>query len=721
MNRFLSAACVAALAAVLAGCAASAPISEEPLGPPGALSAMEYTRALDRARWEGLARAGDPAVRARAAVVAGRIGAPETIPLLVELLEDRDAPVRAATVFALGRIGGEVALAALREAAVRDLSPPVRAAAILELGRAGTAESPQVLLDLLGDGDPRIRESAALALGLLAYRKIPWEADPHGPLTVQLDDPSPGARWGAAYALMRSVLHGDGAHDLGLLPVLLHALEASDPRVRTAAARALGALDPSPRKGEGPAEEPVPCRVAGTLVRHFVDPEWRVAVEAIKAAGALADRGVESRCALEIGEALVEGTAHGNGHVRLAAIEALGAFPSGPTVDRLLTLAKGSGWRARASAARALGRLVGSEKEGSTVGVGCKESALSGKGWNALSTLARDPDPRVRAASASALGTGGARGGACLDSAFPILRALVEDPAPRVRTVAIEAICEAAGEAPAEAVASMVEESLVGALLTDDVAVLVTAADQLGKGGTSGAVSEIIEAYWRLDEPEDLEAMASLLTALGKIGGETAICFLRDESAKLTGSLEKTASAALAKARGETEGADPPIVAAPMRYREFLQEPLRAPPRETARVAMETDRGRIVMELFSESSPVTVANFLALAKAGYYDGLTFHRVVSGFVVQGGCPRGDGWGGPGYTIPCEVTAEPYERGSVGMALAGKDTGGSQFFITHSPQPHLDGRYTLFGRVVEGMAVVDAIQAGDRIVGIFEMDE
>ena len=131
---------------------------------------------------------------------------------------------------------------------------------------------------------------------------------------------------------------------------------------------------------------------------------------------------------------------------------------------------------------------------------------------------------------------------------------------------------------------------------------------------------------------------------------------------------------------------------------------------------METDRGRIVIELFADETPVTAANFLSLARDGFYDGLTLHRVVPGFVIQGGCPRGDGWGGPGYSIPCEVTARPYERGSVGMALAGKDTGGSQFFITHSPQPHLDGRYTLFGRVKEGMDVVDRIQPGDRIVRV-----
>lgn len=98
---------------------------------------------------------------------------------------------------------------------------------------------------------------------------------------------------------------------------------------------------------------------------------------------------------------------------------------------------------------------------------------------------------------------------------------------------------------------------------------------------------------------------------------------------------------------------------------------------------------------------------------GFYRGLQFHRVVSNFVVQGGDPRGDGWGGPGYSLRSEFSPLSYETGTVGIASAGKDTEGSQFFITHSPQPHLDGRYTVIGRVVEGMDVVDKLQVGDRM--------
>ena len=126
---------------------------------------------------------------------------------------------------------------------------------------------------------------------------------------------------------------------------------------------------------------------------------------------------------------------------------------------------------------------------------------------------------------------------------------------------------------------------------------------------------------------------------------------------------------------------------------------------------IKTDKGNIVLELFSNEAPNTVANFEKLAKNGFYDGLTFHRVIPDFVIQGGCPKGDGTGGPGYTVKCEINEHKHGVGALSMAHAGKDTGGSQFFITHSPQPHLDGVHTVFGKVIEGMDVVNKIQPGD----------
>jgi cyclophilin family peptidyl-prolyl cis-trans isomerase len=136
-------------------------------------------------------------------------------------------------------------------------------------------------------------------------------------------------------------------------------------------------------------------------------------------------------------------------------------------------------------------------------------------------------------------------------------------------------------------------------------------------------------------------------------------------------------------------------------------------PRFSPHAYIETDRGVIEIELAIIDAPLTVANFVTLARSGFFDAVAIHRVVPDFVAQGGDPRGDGEGGPGYTIRDEINTRPYLRGTVGMALDGPDTGGSQFFITHSPQPHLDGRYTAFGHVVSGMDVVDHLVPGDVI--------
>ena len=138
---------------------------------------------------------------------------------------------------------------------------------------------------------------------------------------------------------------------------------------------------------------------------------------------------------------------------------------------------------------------------------------------------------------------------------------------------------------------------------------------------------------------------------------------------------------------------------------------------------IETEKGTIELELFEKDAPNTVANFEKLIKDGFYDGLTFHRVIPDFVIQGGCPRGDGTGGPGYTIKCETEGNPNKHGTgaLSMAHAGKDTGGSQFFITHSPQPHLHGVHTVFGQVINGMDVVYKNQAGDKMLKLKVVEE
>ena len=134
------------------------------------------------------------------------------------------------------------------------------------------------------------------------------------------------------------------------------------------------------------------------------------------------------------------------------------------------------------------------------------------------------------------------------------------------------------------------------------------------------------------------------------------------------------------------------------------------------RVDLETAHGTMRIELFPEEAPIHVAAFLERVDAGFYDGLIWHRVVSNFVIQGGDPRGDGWGGDGENIRDEISTLRYGRGALGMPKAGKDTGGCQLFVTHVPTPHLDGNYTVFGQVVEGLEVIDAIEVGEAILSI-----
>ncbi|MDM7917206.1 MAG: peptidylprolyl isomerase [Candidatus Eisenbacteria bacterium] len=168
------------------------------------------------------------------------------------------------------------------------------------------------------------------------------------------------------------------------------------------------------------------------------------------------------------------------------------------------------------------------------------------------------------------------------------------------------------------------------------------------------------------------------------------------------------------RAAGEDVGPEPPIETgrSPAEYGRIA-----AWAEQEHAIEIRTGGGTIEIRLFPHEAPLTCWNFVRLAESGYFDGSAWHRVVPDFVVQDGDPRGDGFGGPGNRIRCEIHKDRrYGTGSLGMALSGKDTGGSQFFLTHSPQPHLDGRYTVFGQVVSGQELVDRVAQGDRIDSI-----
>ena len=203
--------------------------------------------------------------------------------------------------------------------------------------------------------------------------------------------------------------------------------------------------------------------------------------------------------------------------------------------------------------------------------------------------------------------------------------------------------------------------------------------------------------------PDDLEPTLSLIAAIGLLAPAHAVETLRPLLVS-TPAIARATQDALEKLQVHVELRPTPI------HAPYDELPLPA----SSIVRLETARGVVRIRLDAVAAPRTVRNFIGLVQQHFYDGLDFHRVVPGFVAQGGDPRGDGSGSAGWLVPCEPNALPYVEGTVGMALSGQDTGSSQFFVTLLPEPHLEGRYTAFGRVEEGMDVVRSLQPGDRIL-------
>jgi len=250
-------------------------------------------------------------------------------------------------------------------------------------------------------------------------------------------------------------------------------------------------------------------------------------------------------------------------------------------------------------------------------------------------------------------------------------------------------------------------------LQSNDVVVRGTAAEVIGNQVPSETNARaLIDALPRaLRDKDSNEAALAVLNALAKQKSAAAIEAIQT-ALDSPDHLIRRRAVALLKANGAGDFSDR---IGTVQTRNTIADYRRAIARighlPTATVV--TSRGSFTIEFAPDDAPLTVDNFIQLAKRGYFNGQTIPRVVPNFVVQAGDPRGDQNGGPGYQIRCEINEIPYERAAVGMALSGKDTGGSQWFVTHSPQPHLDGGYTVFGRVIRGMDVVDNIVRGDTI--------
>jgi cyclophilin family peptidyl-prolyl cis-trans isomerase len=312
-------------------------------------------------------------------------------------------------------------------------------------------------------------------------------------------------------------------------------------------------------------------------------------------------------------------------------------------------------------------------------------------------------------------------GAAATPAAVQQLMELLPDQDARVVTAALGALGQAvpAGDSALRAAA-------VARLTHDDIGVRTAAIELVGRERSVASVAELVAAFRRAESDELSDARLAVVHALAGIAETGPAERARVEAAFLAAlprSPDYLVRRAVAERFGEAAhrrhwAAVLPLETgrSPEEYRDLARRYLLGQLR-TPTVTIETERGNLELALYPSEAPLTVDNFLRLVDRRFFDNGRWHRVVPNFVIQDGDPRGDGSGGPGTTIRDEINRRRYDRGAVGMALAGADTGGSQFFITHSPQPHLDGGYTVFGHVVSGWNVLDQIVQGDRIRRIF----
>jgi cyclophilin family peptidyl-prolyl cis-trans isomerase len=248
-----------------------------------------------------------------------------------------------------------------------------------------------------------------------------------------------------------------------------------------------------------------------------------------------------------------------------------------------------------------------------------------------------------------------------------------------------------------------------------DPGVVASAAEALGEiGGDPATATALVTAIRAHRSPNEPDVEVAALEALGKLEAKEGEAAAREAMASAQLPVRQAGRALYVALFGDADGAARAAAApGPPAWKEAPLDSFRRVEPLARRAYIYTARGEIEVALFPDDAPRTVANFVRLAERGYFDRRSFHRVVPNFVVQDGDPTGTGWGGPGYAIRCEYNRRRYRAGALGMALAGKDTGGSQWFITHSPQPHLDGRYTIFGQVTEGFEFLSEITLGDSI--------
>jgi HEAT repeat protein/cyclophilin family peptidyl-prolyl cis-trans isomerase len=606
-------------------------------------------------------------VRRRAALAIGRVGLPDGVPPLVTLLSDPDPEVRQMAAFALGLIGDKSARDPL-VSALADSAAVVKGSAAEALGLIGDpAAAPPIAkmaADIVASGAlsqppsedaeaARDTPSAAFKLGVFALMRLKAYDDLAGVVVDQSGQPRVHW-WPVAFALQR-------LEDPRALTPLLALLKDPQPYTRAFAAKGLGATKDR-------------AAVTG-LIPLVTDPDGSVAIEAIRSLARLGDSSGAAPLIKLVQNAKTEP------HVRLEAVAALGSLKAEGVSDALIDVLGDPSPPVRAAAIKSLAQF---DPEGFVT---------------VLSGLDPDPNWTVRAALATALGT------LPPDAGLPRLRTMLPDQEAKVLPSVLAAIAKLH---PNDGGTIAIDQ-----LKSNDPVVRAAAATAIAELKPAAGAAALIDAYQRSLADTTYVARAAVLAALKAYGRETALPLLTDALTDKDWALRVRAAALLTELDPASD-ARVRIRPVPTNHPpEWYSRPVLVLPPVSTQVYIDTDRGSIQLELAVLDAPITVETFISLARNGFFDGVPIHRVVPDFVIQGGDPRGDGEGGPGFTLRDEINQRPYLRGTVGMALDWADTGGSQFFITHSPQPHLDARYTVIGRVISGMDVVDRIEQWDVI--------
>ena len=630
------------------------------------LVALELLRHYDAAVFARAYLATDDRTRLTAARAAGRLKDRRAVGPLLRLLSDEAGPVRRAAWFALGQIGG------------RDLALPLRGA----LAGAGAADMPHAVEALGKTKDPR------LVATIVRYLDAGAETGP-----------TPELRGEAALALFRI---GDPSALTELFPALA-AERAVEPRWRIAYAifRLVG----------------VRRRQAGRPLR--LEAAWRAALAAATdPARPFAERVFATLAFGGVADGrrrLHDLVRDRDARVVVAAIRALRGDHDPATMELILSRARHDRPSVREAVVRYFLAAVPPRAERATaprtaaVARALKELHLAARARNddGLHLLAREGHAQL-AENAVALVAG----------ATPFHEELVwrvnsHHPSrlPSTPTTSLRGQVAAAEVCGEERIPKPRALRVLGDLLkVRDFTVRATAITSLVKRDARGFAFRIVAAA--KDSPGTANADVRIEAAKALAAMATYDPWL-DEAARDPDRPVREAARAALKKLGRTVPAEPPPAGFSLFGLDAAGILAESRTLVGARVTLKTDRGDIVMVLHPDSAPAHCVNFARLVERGFYDNKTWHRVVADFVIQGGCPRGDGWGGPGYYLPDEIGPRPYVRGTVGMPKAGDDTGGCQIFITHLPTPHLDGRYTVYAQVIEGLAVVDRIQVGDRI--------